>query len=86
MLFKRTTKTEVNFEEIISEGSEYTMIVETLIEMRKKWENKGLQKGREEAIMDTAIELLKEGSSVEFVAKVTKLPIREIEKLKKDLE
>ncbi len=110
MLFKRTTKTEVNFEEIISEGSEYTMIVETLIEMRKKWENKGLQKGiqkgfldgkqigrqegiqegmqkgRQDAIIDTAIELLKEGSSVEFVAKVTKLPIREIEKLKKNLD
>ncbi len=105
MLFKRTTKTEVNFEEIISEGSEYTMIVETLIEMRKKWENKGIQKGfldgkqigrqeglqegrqkgRQEAIVDTAIELLKEGSSVEFVAKVTKLSIREIEKLKQNI-
>ena len=70
------------------------MIVETLIEMRKKWENKGLQKGIQEGmqkgiqegIVKTAIELLKEGSSVEFVAKVTKLPIREIEKLKKNLE
>ena len=97
MLFKRTTKTEVNFEKIISEGSEYTMIVETLIEMRKKWENKGIQKGMEKGkekglkegiqkgmqkgIVKTAIELLKEGSSVEFVAKVTKLPIREIENL-----
>ena len=40
MLFKRTTKTDVNFEEIISKGSDYTMIVETLIEMRKKWEDK----------------------------------------------
>ena len=102
MLFKRTTKTDVNFEEIISEGSEYTMIVETLIEMRKKWENKGIQKGiqvgRQEGIQEgmqkgmqkgivkTAIELLKEGSSVEFVAKVTKLPIREIEKLKQNLD
>ncbi len=65
------------------------MIVETLIEMRKKWENKGIQKGLQEGvqkgIIQTAIELLKEGSSVEFVAKVTKLPIREIEKLKKNL-
>ncbi len=90
MLFKRTTKTEINFEEIISEGSEYTMIVETLIEMRKKWENKGIQKGLQEGvqkgIIQTAIELLKEGSSVEFVSKVTKLPIREIEKLKKNLD
>ena len=73
--------------------SEYTMIVETLIEMRKKWENKGLQKGIQEGmqkgiqegIVKTAIELLKEGSSVEFVAKVTKLPIREIEKLKQNI-
>jgi len=78
------------------------MIVETLIEMRKKWENKGIQKGiqvgRQEGIQEgmqkgmqkgivkTAIELLKEGSSVEFVAKVTKLPIREIEKLKQNLD
>ena len=77
--------------------SEYTMIVETLIEMRKKWENKGIQKGiqvgrqegiqegMQKAIVKTAIELLKEGSSVEFVAKVTKLPIREIEKLKQNI-
>ena len=86
------------------------MIVETLIEMRKKWENKGIQAGRKEGIREgmqkgflngrqkgiqegmqkgivkTAIELLKEGSSVEFVAKVTKLSIREIEKLKKNLD
>ncbi len=73
--------------------SEYTMIVETLIEMRKKWENKGIQLGRKEGIREgmqkgivkTAIELLKEGSSVEFVSKVTKLPIREIEKLKQNI-
>ena len=69
------------------------MIVETLIEMRKKWENKGLQKGiqegmqkgkqegRKEAILEIAMQLLEEGLSVEFIAKVTKLPISEIEKL-----
>ena len=61
------------------------MIVETLIEMRKKWENKGVQKGRQEgrkkAIFEIAMQLLEEGLSVEFIAKVTKLPISEIEKL-----
>ena len=61
------------------------MIVETLIEMRKKWENKGVQKGRQEgrkkAIFEIAMQLLEEGLSVEFITKVTKLPINEIEKL-----
>ena len=78
------------------------MIVETLIEMRKKWENKGIQvgrkegiregmqkgiqKGRLEAIMVTATRLLKEGFEVDFIAKVTGLPKEKIEKLKKDLD
>ncbi len=61
MLFKRTTKAEVNFEEIISEGSEYTMIVETLIEMRKKWENKGLQRGMREGMEKGKEKWLREG-------------------------
>ena len=86
------------------------MIVETLIEMRKKWENKGIQKGiqvgrqegiqegmqkgirqgiqkgRKEAILITATRLLKEGFSVESIARVTGLSLKEIEKLKKDLD
>jgi predicted transposase/invertase (TIGR01784 family) len=42
----------------------------------------GIEQGEHKKTLDVARELLKEGSSVEFVAKITKLPIEEIEKLK----
>src|ERR1700722_6610676 len=56
---------------------------------REEAEEKGIEKGIEQGIelgrhdeaLDIARELLKEGSSVEFVARITKLPIGEIEKL-----
>ena len=65
------------------------MIVETLMEMQKKWENKGLRKGKQigaqETRIKTATQLLKEGLDVEFIARVTGLSQKEIETLKKNL-
>jgi predicted transposase/invertase (TIGR01784 family) len=42
---------------------------------------KGIEKGRHEEALDIARELKKESSSIEFIAKITKLSISEIEKL-----
>ena len=98
MLIKRTTNSEINIREIISERGEHTMIVETLMEMQKKWENKGIlkgmQKGKQQGIQEgmqkgiqkTAIQLLKEGLDTEFIARVTGLSQKEIEKLRKNLD
>ncbi len=49
-----------------------------IIETVKKQER---QKGRREEAIAIARELKKEGLSVEFIAKTTKLTIKEIEKL-----
>ena len=101
MLMKRATNTEIKIKEIISQGSEHTMLVETLQEIQKKWVDKGwknglqegmqkgMQKGKrdgiQEGITKTAMRLLKEGFDVNLIARVTGLSVKEIEKLKKDL-
>ena len=50
-------------------------------EAEKKGIEKGIEKGRYEEALDIASELKKEGLSVEFIAKTTKLSVVEIEKL-----
>ena len=42
---------------------------------------RGIEKGRHEEALEIARELKKEGSSIEFIAKITKLSISDIEKL-----
>jgi predicted transposase/invertase (TIGR01784 family) len=58
--------------------------------LKYKWDNKnvldyalkeGMEKGMHEKALDIARELKKEGLATEFVAKITKLSIEEIEKL-----
>jgi predicted transposase/invertase (TIGR01784 family) len=51
----------------------------------EKAEERGVEKGEHKKALDVARELLKEGSSVEFIAKVTKLSVEEIEKLKSSI-
>lgn len=58
--------------------SEYA---DDILELTNSWEERGMKKGKEEV----ALELLKEGSSVAFVAKVTRLSQKEIEELRKSL-
>jgi predicted transposase/invertase (TIGR01784 family) len=47
----------------------------------KRGETKGLEKGKKEEAIAIARELKKEGLAIDFIAKTTKLPIEEIEKL-----
>jgi len=64
-----------------------------MLELTNSWEERGMKKGKEEGIKEgkkaatreLALELLKEGSSVAFVAKVTRLSQKEIEELRKSL-
>ncbi|ACU06161.1 MULTISPECIES: hypothetical protein [Pedobacter] len=57
-----------------------------VIDVFKKWERQeakieGKLEGRREEALEIARELKKEGLTIEFIAKTTKLPIAEIEKL-----
>ncbi|GAB3049819.1 Rpn family recombination-promoting nuclease/putative transposase [Virgibacillus ainsalahensis] len=64
-----------------------------LLELPNSWEEKGIEKGKEvgkkEGKIDEkrtiAREMLKEGSSIEFIAKVTRLDKVEIENIKKEI-
>lgn len=55
---------------------------EKIMELPISYEQRGIEKGIERGIRKVALELLKEGSSVEFVAKVTGLDKEEIEILR----
>jgi|SRR5690625_163691 len=57
-----------------SEGSELMMTIADILH----------EKGREEGIKSVAIEMLKKGLSLEFVADVTHMDIKEVEKLKEE--
>ena len=58
-----------------------------IIKLPNSWRDKGIEEGREAGIKEgkkqTAIEMLKEGASVEFIARVTKLTEDEIIDLKR---
>ncbi len=60
-----------------------------ILELTNSWEERGIKKGKEEGKeegkKEVALELLKEGSSVAFVARVTRLSQKEIEELRKSL-
>ncbi|RLD10813.1 hypothetical protein DRI50_10655 [candidate division KSB1 bacterium] len=97
MQLKRQKINEIKIKEIISQRREHTMLTETLEEILRKREEKGIrkgirkglregkQKGIQEEKMNTAIQLLKEGLDVNFIARVTALSQEEIEKLKNKL-
>jgi predicted transposase/invertase (TIGR01784 family) len=53
-------------------------IEEFLLDQAK---NEGIEKGKQEEARVIAIELKKEGLTIEFIAKTTKLSIEEIERL-----
>lgn len=67
-------------EELMAEIGKF-MDVEEIMELPISYEEKGKELGKKEV----AIEMLKEGSSLEFISKVTKLSRKEIGKLKKQL-
>ena len=49
----------------------------------KKGVEKGIKKGKKEGKVEVALEMLKEGSSIEFITKVTQLDREEIEELRR---
>jgi predicted transposase/invertase (TIGR01784 family) len=51
--------------------------------IREEGERKGIEQGIERGIEQVALEMLKEDSSIEFIAKVTHLDKKTIEKLRK---
>lgn len=62
---------------------------EKFTELPNSWEEKGIKHGKErgaaEAKKEIALEMLKEGTSIEFIAKVTHLDSETIEQLKKEV-
>jgi predicted transposase/invertase (TIGR01784 family) len=58
---------------------------EQIIELPNSWREKGRKEGKLEGKREDALEMLKEGLSVELIAKITKLDLKEIEKLKSNL-
>ena len=97
MQLKRENIAAINIREIITQRREHTMLTETLHEILIKREERGLEKGLKRGLKrgklegikegkaQTAIQLLKEGLDTEFIAKVTGLSQKEIDKLKAKL-
>ena len=56
-----------------------------IMEIPISYEEKGIEKGKEIGIRKVALEMLKKGSPIEFIAEVTNLTREEIDELKKRL-
>ncbi len=56
-----------------------------LNEIEERGEKKGIEKGIEKGKIETAIEILKDGAEIAFVQKYTKLPIKKVKDLQKEL-
>ena len=80
---------KIEEEELMKEINELDN-AEEIFKLTNSWEEKGIEKGIEKGKRaekrKIALEMLKEGSSVDFVAKVTKLDIDEIEEMKAQLK
>lgn len=68
-------------EELMNEISDLDNADE-FMKLPNSWEEKGIEKGKQEV----ALELLKEGSSDDFVKKITKLDQKDIDRLRKRLQ
>ena len=60
-------------------------ILEIPISYEEKGKELGRKEGRLEGVKQVAKEMIKEGASLEFISKVTKLTMEELEKMKKDI-
>ena len=58
---------------------------EQIFELPNSWREKGRKEGIQEGIQKVALEMLKKGLSIEFIAEVTKLDDKEILDLKRTL-
>src|SRR5699024_7398067 len=80
--FETYLKLNEEEEEELMKEMKHSDYADDILELTNSWEERGMKKGKEEV----ALELLKEGSSVAFVAKVTRLDAVEVKELKKTLE
>ncbi|GGN67434.1 hypothetical protein [Oceanobacillus indicireducens] len=60
-------------------------ILEIPISYEERGKELGRKEGRVEGVKQVAMEMIKEGASLEFIFKVTKLTMEELEKLKKHI-
>ncbi|WP_199327411.1 Rpn family recombination-promoting nuclease/putative transposase [Anabaena cylindrica] len=68
--------------DIMRESVTYQLLVEEgREEGRKEGRKEGREEGREEAVQLVAVNMLKEGMSIEFVAKVTGLTFEQVQQL-----
>jgi predicted transposase/invertase (TIGR01784 family) len=58
---------------------------EQILELPNSWREKGRKEGKLEGKREDALEMLKEGLSVELIAKITKLDFKKIEELKRTI-
>ncbi|WP_318503095.1 hypothetical protein [Bacillus sp. T3] len=58
---------------------------EQIFKLPNSWREKGIKEGSTQARSEIALEMLKEGISLNSIAKITKLDFRVIEELKKRL-
>ena len=78
---KDMNKIVTKIENTYPEGSELVMTLADIL--REEGKIEGKKEGKIEGIKAVALEMLKKGSSIHFVAEVTHLDVKEIEKLKR---
>jgi predicted transposase/invertase (TIGR01784 family) len=72
-------------EEILMEEIKKLDNAEKIMEIPISYEEKGIKKGIEKGIRKVAMEMLKDGISVERVARITGLEIQELENMVQEL-
>ena len=81
--FETYLKLSQEEEEQVMKEIEKLPEAEKIMELPISYEEKGKEIGKEIGKKEVAIEMLKEGSSLDFISRVTKLPKEEIKELKK---
>ena len=75
-----------NCGQIIPEEEELMMkLSSAYLKKQQEWQEEGFREGYQEVMREIAIKLLREGMAVDFIAKVTGLPIAQIHQLQKQL-
>ncbi|MEI3612505.1 Rpn family recombination-promoting nuclease/putative transposase [Pseudogracilibacillus sp. SO30301A] len=80
-----TKEEEARFVKAVKEFDGSEEIFNLPISYEEKGREKGLEEGRKEGKKEVALEMLKEGISIEIIKRTTKLTVDEIEELRKQL-
>lgn len=81
--FENYLKLNEHEEEELMEQIKHIDEMDEILKLPISWEEKGIEKGKEEEKRKIASEMLKEGLPIEVIVKVTHLDKEEIEVLKK---